>query len=103
MGSRLKLHEELCAALGSRRVYYQPPSSCKLVYPCIVYSDARNEEIRADNQLFAIRHRYDLTLMELEADSALKDKLTMAFPMCSHERSYRFDELYHNTFTLFYD
>ena len=38
MASRLELHEEFCNILGSRSVYFQPPASIKLNYPCIVYS-----------------------------------------------------------------
>ena len=38
MDRRLQLHEELCSVLGSRNVYFQPPETIKLTYPCIIYS-----------------------------------------------------------------
>lgn len=38
MNSRIDLHEELRAILGSGFVYFQPPESVKMIYPCIVYA-----------------------------------------------------------------
>lgn len=38
MANRLNLHEEFATLLGSNNVYFQPPESVKLNYPCIKYS-----------------------------------------------------------------
>ena len=37
MTRRNELHEKFCDLLGSRNVYFQPPESVRLVYPCIIY------------------------------------------------------------------
>ena len=34
---RLILHDELITLLGSSNVYFQPPTSIKMNYPCIIY------------------------------------------------------------------
>ena len=49
MGTRLELQKKLEELLGSRNVYYQPPSTVKMAYPAIVYN-------RAD---FTFRHAND--------------------------------------------
>jgi hypothetical protein len=38
MASRLELHEELCAVLGSRNVYFMTPESVKMNYDAIRYA-----------------------------------------------------------------
>ena len=38
MASRRELHEILVGILGSKNVYYEPPSSLLMKYPAIVYS-----------------------------------------------------------------
>ena len=42
MASRLNLQDKLEEVLGSKQVYFQPPESLKLKYPCIVYSRSNN-------------------------------------------------------------
>lgn len=37
MGQRVDLHRKFEIALGSKNVYFQPPESVKLKYPCIIY------------------------------------------------------------------
>ena len=56
MENRLDLHEELCELLGSRHVYFQPPESIKLIYPCIVYSMSGVLKLNANNRLYKSRN-----------------------------------------------
>ena len=46
---RLQFHRILCEILGSEYVYFQPPESKKLHYPCIVYNRATGLSNYADN------------------------------------------------------
>ena len=48
MASRLELQTKFENILGSRNVYFQPPSSVQMRYPAIVYS-RKNIEIRNAN------------------------------------------------------
>ena len=47
MASRLNLHNSLIEALGTKSVYFQPPESVKLVYPCIIYEESKGRAIPA--------------------------------------------------------
>lgn len=100
--SRLKLHEELCELLGSRTVYYQPPASLTLTYPCIVYSKSGIYKLNANNRAYKMVDRYELVVIESDPDSDLTDRILAQFPMCSFDRPYVKDNLYHKALTLYY-
>jgi hypothetical protein len=99
---RLKLHEELCELLGSRQVYYQPPASLMLKYPCIVYSKAGIDRRSANDRLYRMVDRYEVVLIEHDPDSDLVDRTLIHFPMCSLDRLYVADNLYHKSLTLYF-
>lgn len=100
--SRLKLHEELCELLGSRAVYYQPPASLQLKYPCIVYSKAGIDKRNANDRLYQMVYRFEIVVIEDDPDSDLIDRILLHFPMCSFDQSYVSDNLYHKSLTLYY-
>ena len=102
MGSRLKLHEELCELLGSRNVYFQPPESIKLDYPCIIYSiDSANEK-RANDRIYRSMNEYEVIVIDYDPDSEIPDKIRVHFPMCSLDRVYPSDNLNHTVLKLYY-
>lgn len=102
MASRLKLHEELCVLLGSRNVYFQPPESIKLNYPCIVYSRTGVAKLNADDKSYKSTNEYTLTHIDFNPDSELPDEIINHFPMCRFVRSYASDNLNHNVLSLYY-
>ena len=102
MASRLKLHEELCALLGSRNVYFQPPESLKLRYPCIVYALSGVDKNNANNRAYITDKRYELTIIDYDPDSELSDKILEYFPKSSFDRPFVSDNLNHWVITLYY-
>lgn len=102
MGSRLKLHEELCEILGSRYVYFQPPASVTMTYPCIRYSKGAPNINRANNTIYKNVNRYEITVIDADPDSEIADKILTHFQMCSIDRRYIADNLNHTTLTLYY-
>lgn len=102
MASRLSLHEELCKVLGNENVYYQPPESVKLSYPCIVYnlSDIYTES--ADGINYKKTNRYTLTLIHKNPDNEEKDTIIDIFEYCRFDRSFTSDNLNHYVYTLYY-
>lgn len=102
MKTRMQLHEELCAFLGSRNVYFQPPETVKMKYPCIVYNISPGDTRFADNRLYAYTQAYELTLIYKDPDSLLFRDLLMSFPLIRHNRHYIADNLNHDNFTLYY-
>jgi hypothetical protein len=102
VGSRLKLHEELCTLLGSRNVYYQPPTQIKMEYPCIRYSLSGIDQKHANNGNYKNTTRYEITLIDYDPDTAFLQKILEHFPMCSFDRPYAANNLNHFVFTLYY-
>ena len=101
MAPRTELHEILVNILGSRNVYFQPPANVKMKFPAIEYHLSRFDTKRASNKLYAYRAAYDITLIELSADSD-KVKALLELPLCSFDREFISDNLYHTIFTIYY-
>lgn len=102
MASRLKLHEELCVILESRRVYFQPPESVKMAYPCIRYSKPGITSAHANNKIYRNTDRYEVIVIDQDPDSVIPEKILSHFSMCSFDRGYTADNLNHFVFTIYY-
>ena len=99
--SRLALQTDLEALLGSRNVYFQPPESMKLSYPCIVYEPSSELTLYANNDPYAIMDRYTVTLIDKNPDSPFRDKLRR-MRTASFNRFFRSNNLNHFVYTLYY-
>lgn len=102
MASRLKLHEELCVLLGSRSVYFQPPESVCLKYPCIVYSKSGVNKVNANDRYYLGTNEYEITVIDYDPDSTFSNEILNRFPMCSFDRMFTSDNLNHWVLTLYY-
>jgi hypothetical protein len=100
--SRLNLHAELCGLLDNINVYYNPPESVKLKYPCIKYSKSGTSTKRANNAIYKFMNRYEVIVIDTNPDSNIGDILLHRLPMCNFDRSYKSDNLLHNVYTLYY-
>lgn len=98
--SRLDLHEDLCKALGSRNVYFQPPEGLKMNYPAIVYSRDDFDDRHANNGAYTHFTAYMVTLIDRDPDSEVLDKL-LALPYCRFDRHYASENLNHDTFVIY--
>lgn len=101
MGTRLQLHQILTDVLGSDHVYFQPPASVKMKYPCIVYQRTSGDTKFADNLPYKFKKRYQLTYIDTNPDSDKIDKIAM-LPMCTYDRHFTSDNLNHDTFNLYF-
>lgn len=101
MGTRLDLHDVLIAILGSDNVYYQPPASFKMLYPCIKYSRSRVDIKRADNVMYSSQIGYQVTVIDPNPDSLIPGKI-LSLPLCSFDRHFTADNLNHDVFNLYY-
>lgn len=102
MGSRENLQIELEAVLGSRNVYFQPPSTIKMKYPAIVYSLGGIHSRYADNKNYINGKNYTVTLIHNDPDNEVIDEILIKFEYCSFDRMYVMDNLYHYAFEIFY-
>jgi hypothetical protein len=101
MAQRLELQALLVTLLGSNNVYFQPPPTVKMQYPCIVYHrDSLNTNF-ADNTPYMYDTRYQVTVIDLNPDSDIHRKVA-ALPMCTYDRFYTADNLNHDVYNLFF-
>lgn len=100
MASRLDLHEKLCAILGTRNAYFQPPASVQMKYPAIVYKRKNIDTLRANNGAYVQFPGYELVLIDRNPDSEFVDKI-LQLPYCRYDRHYTADNLNHDVFTIY--
>lgn len=101
MDRRLKLHKLLTDIKGVKKVYFQPPESIKMEYPCIRYNMNSDYNLKADNRLYTHRTMYLVTVIDKNPDSVIPDALRI-FPYCELDRWYSADNLNHWVFTLYF-
>lgn len=100
--SRQQLSEILNGIMGTtKRVYFQPPASIKMVYPCIVYNLDNIDAEFANNLPYALIKRYTIMVITKDPDTDLPMKVAQ-LPMCTMSRAYTADNLYHYVFDLYY-
>lgn len=99
MAPRLELQTKLEAVLGTDKVYFQPPASVTLAYPCIVYKRSGIKSLFGDNIPYSLTKEYTLTLIYKDPDTDLVDKIAQ-LPKCKLDRTFTSDNLYHAVFTI---
>lgn len=101
MARRLALQTLLEETLGSRNVYFQPPSNISMRYPCIVYSRDDVDVIFADNDPYRLLTRYQVSVIDQDPDSEIPHRVA-SLPKCRFNRFYTSDNLNHDVFTLYF-
>lgn len=99
MGTRLELHNILLGITNN--VYFQPPPSLRMQYPCIVYERSGGDTKFADNNPYTFTKRYKITAITNDPDNDLVDKLAR-LPRCVYDRPYIVDNLNHDVFNLYF-
>lgn len=99
--NRLELHEILVGILGSRNVYFQPPESFKLKYPCIVYERDDMPVRYADDKVYNLFKKYTVTVIDQDPDSIIPDKI-LKLPYCRFNRHFVIDNLNHDAFIIYF-
>lgn len=87
--------------IGSDNVYFQPPESIQMKYPCIVYELDNINPIYADDLTYKVWKSYQITLITKDPDSCLIDKVSY-LPRIHFNRFYTSDNLNHYVFTMYY-
>jgi hypothetical protein len=101
MAQRLQLHDLLVENLGSDYVYFQPPPTVNMTYPCIVYKRDSAITIFAGDKPYQNNTRYQVTVIDRDPDSLIPAKIAK-LPMCIFDRFYTADNLNHDVFKLFF-
>lgn len=98
---RTELQTILENLIGSRNVYFQPPESLKLKYPCIVYERSNVHKTAADNLAYRLMKQYQVTYIAGDPDSDIPDKM-LELEHCSYDRHFAADNLNHDVFTIYF-
>ena len=101
MDKRLQLQTLLETLLGSRNVYFQPPSNIQMKFPAIIYERDNSWVEHASNLPYAHQKRYQVTVVDPNPDSLLPDKVEK-LPLCSFNRHFVVDNLNHNVFSIYF-
>ena len=101
MASRHHLQTLLEELLGSKNVYYQPPSSKKMEYDAIRYSRKNIRSIKADDANYSNTNCYEIIVISRLPDHPVIEKL-LSLPYCSFDRHYVSENLNHDVLTLYY-
>lgn len=101
MDQRLELQDILVDLLGSPNVYFQPPPSVMMKYPCIIYNRDSERTSFANNLPYKYKKRYKVTVVDIDPDSDIPSKVA-ALPMCTFDRFYTADNLNHDVYNLYF-
>lgn len=99
MGQRSGLDATLRSITSN--VYFQPPESIKLTYPCIIYRLNNIDAKYANNLPYNWHTQYILTIIDRDKDSSLVDAVK-TLPFAAMERAYTASNLYHYQFRIYY-
>lgn len=110
MSNRLKFHEELSSIPGiadastknGKAVYFQPPASVRLSFPCIIYDFSRMKGLNANNRNYILHKGYTVKIIDPDPDSEIPEFIEKNFPYAMFDRSYVADNLHHFIFTIYY-
>lgn len=94
--------------IGIDNVYFEPPASVMIKYPCLIYKRGTISTRYADNGVYKLNDAFDLKYIAREPDSEMVHKIligdsthTAPFKMIRHIRHYVADGLHHDDFKLY--
>lgn len=99
--TREELHEAFAKFLGNNNVYFRPPESSKMKYPCIVYDIRGGETNYANNSAYIFHLSYDVQIIHKDPDSHRIEDFLYAFPKARFDRSFKVNNLNHENFILY--
>lgn len=103
---RIDLHQKFRALKDASgkpiHVYYEPPESIKLEYPCIIYSKGRGETVFGNDMPYVFTNAYDVLYVTTDPDDPLPDQIALSFQMITHKRHYVYENLHHDSYTIYY-
>ena len=99
---RAELQTKLEEILGSNHVYFDPPESVKMQYPCIVYERDAGDINFANNNPYRFEVRYNITAISKKADNPIIGTLALALPKIRYDRHFVSSGLHHDVFTVYF-
>ena len=97
----LKLDRIFRNTLGNNNVYFQPPESVKINYPCIIWNLSKTASTYADDRSYIQNPKYVIRYVSTEPDDQMRFTLVdvLGVPII---QVYCKDGLYHYIYELYY-
>lgn len=103
LDKRVELHNKLIEVLPDLpNIYFSPPPSLLISYPCIVYNLDDIPTTKLDGVVYKQRHKYSVTIIDKDPDSELPEQLLSGFKYCTFDRAFITDNLNHYVFELYW-
>lgn len=102
MNRRLELQAKLENLIQNQHVYFQPPASVRLVYPCVVYTIGEGDVKRANDSIYQYVNSYTITFIYKQPNIDIIEKVLKEFEMCRLNTTYCSENLNHYVFTVYY-
>lgn len=83
-------------------VYFQPPNTINLKYPCIVFNKTGKDKLYGNDGTYRSIQEYSITVIEHDSESTIADQLDSDLPYCSINQYFITDGLYHTTLSIYY-
>lgn len=92
---------EILRQEAHKHVYFQPPATVRMSYPCIVYTWSNDDTIYADNRPYRSMKAYDVMVIDKNPDSEIPGKVA-ELPMAKFKTRYQKENLYHTVYGLYF-
>lgn len=102
MATRLELQQKLIDILGSENVYFQPPATIQMSFPCFVYSLESPQYLRANGKVYRYINHYTLIYISRDPMDPMYERLLNEFDYISPDKPYKADNLMHYPFKLYF-
>lgn len=102
MRSHYDLQAELSKIENVKQVYWDPPESLKLEYPCIVVSQSNVFKRFANNGRYIRIPGYDVMVIDPDTDSEIYLEVLNRFKYCDEKVPFEADGLSHWPLLIYY-
>lgn len=100
---RESFHNILTSIDGVKHVYFQPPQSKELKYPCIIYNMDSIDSKHADNKRYLSSIKFSVMLIDFDPESEIqKSILDLQGCIVDFNRFFTSDNLNHWTYDVYY-
>lgn len=82
-------------------MYFHPPETVKIKYPCIVYKLDNEWTVHANDSVYHRKKKYIITVIDRTPDSKIPDEVRN-ITYCSFDRAFSSDNLNHFVFSVYH-
>lgn len=102
LDKRSELDSKFRDILGSNNVYFQPPETLKMYYPCIVYFKTSVPVIYANGKVYKYTQGYTVTYIDKDPDAEVPYSILKTFQYARIDSFYKSEGLNHTKLTIYF-